>query len=129
GCTSGGTEADAGTLYPTIVEDVSGNQVIVVYNPGAGLPSTATNTSARISTIEDGRASVACSYTTSPYCPSVAPPPYVCTSWLGICVNTTYQFTWNADAPVPHLYRITNNIRTAEAYGFTYTSAALAPPF
>jgi hypothetical protein len=28
GCTSGGTEADAGTMYPTTIEDSNGNQTI-----------------------------------------------------------------------------------------------------
>ncbi len=31
GCTSGGTESDAGTMYPTIIEDRFGNQIIVTY--------------------------------------------------------------------------------------------------
>ena len=38
GCTSGGIEQDAGTMYPTIIEDTSGNQVIVQYDTGTGLP-------------------------------------------------------------------------------------------
>ncbi len=55
GCTSGGAEADAGTMYPTTIEDVNGNTVTVNYLAGAGLASTNTNTSARISTIVDVR--------------------------------------------------------------------------
>ena len=34
----------------------NGNQVLIVYKAGAGIPSAATNTSARISTIADVRA-------------------------------------------------------------------------
>jgi hypothetical protein len=55
GCTSSSGEADADTMYPTTVEDVNGNQVLIVYGPGAGIPSAATNTSARIATITDVR--------------------------------------------------------------------------
>jgi len=44
GSVSGGTEQDAGTMYPTIIEDVNGNQVIVAYAIGAGM--TTANTSA-----------------------------------------------------------------------------------
>jgi hypothetical protein len=29
GCTSAGTEADAGTLYPTLMQDTNGNQNLV----------------------------------------------------------------------------------------------------
>ena len=54
-CTSGGAEPDAGTMYPTTIEDVNGNQVLVTYLSGGGLPATAANTSARISTIQDVR--------------------------------------------------------------------------
>ena len=41
GCTSGGEEADAGTMYPTVIEDVSGNQVLVTYDTALGLPYSA----------------------------------------------------------------------------------------
>jgi hypothetical protein len=51
GCTSAGAEQDAGTLYPTIVEDSNGNQIIVTYMAGAGAGWN--NSSARINTIED----------------------------------------------------------------------------
>ena len=36
GCTSSGGEADADTMYPTVIEDVNGNQVLIVYGAGAG---------------------------------------------------------------------------------------------
>jgi len=69
GCTSGGTEQDAGTMYPTIIEDTNGNQVIVTYDSGLDLPfsqspnpttgyvwTVTQNTSSRIIAIEDSRA-------------------------------------------------------------------------
>ena len=34
GCTSAGTEQDAGTMYPTLMEDSNGNQIAVQYAPG-----------------------------------------------------------------------------------------------
>ena len=54
GCTSAGAEQDAGTLYPTVVEDSNGNQIIVTYMSGAG--AAWNNSSSRIATIEDVRA-------------------------------------------------------------------------
>ena len=62
GATSGGTEFDAGTMYPTIVEDVIGNQVLVNYLAGAGV--AAPNTSSRFASIQDGRADYACNPST-----------------------------------------------------------------
>jgi hypothetical protein len=110
GSTSGGTEADAGTMYPTIIEDVYGNQVIITYAPGAGLPASGSNSSARITTIEDSRAVDAL----------VNPsPPY-----------KTYTFVYNSDTPVPHLTSVSNSIYTGEVYSMTYAeNAALEPPF
>jgi hypothetical protein len=102
GCTSSSGEADADTMYPTTVEDVNGNQVLIVYKAGAGIPVAATNTSARIATIQDVRAASGA---------------------------VTYHFSYNSDAPVPHLAGITNTILTAETFSFAYTGAALGPPF
>ncbi len=80
GSTSGGTEADAGTMYPTIIEDVSGNQVIATYASGAGLPTSSTNTNSRITVIADTRA------------PGLN----------GVGTNWTYYVGYNSDSPVPH---------------------------
>jgi YD repeat-containing protein len=102
GCTSSSGEADADTMYPTTVEDVNGNQVLIVYKGGAGIPSASTNTSARIATITDVR---------------------------GPSGGATYNFSYNSDAPVPHLAGITNTIGTTETFNFTYAGAALGPPF
>jgi hypothetical protein len=101
GCTSGGNEFDAGTMYPTIAEDTYGNQVLVAYEAGAGLASTAINSSSRIATIEDVRGNGSADYT----------------------------FTYNTDSPVPHLTGIANSIGTAETYTLTYASSSLGPPF
>ena len=54
GCVSGGQEADLGTLYPTQMEDSNGNYVSITYYPGAG--TTWPNSSARINTVQDVRA-------------------------------------------------------------------------
>ena len=59
GDVSSGSEQDAGTMYPTIAEDVNGNQVIVTYMAASSVPGSASNTSAKISTITDFRAGYA----------------------------------------------------------------------
>ena len=33
-CVATGTEEDSGTMYPTVMQDTNGNQVIVRYQPG-----------------------------------------------------------------------------------------------
>jgi RHS repeat-associated protein len=101
GCTSGGAEPDAGTIYPTIIEDVSGNQVTIVYAPGAGL--TSANTSARIVGINDGRAASG---------------------------GASYSFNYNSDTPIPHLSSANDYIGTGVNYSFTYNhGVAVEPPF
>ena len=101
GCTSGGAKRMRGTMYPTIIEDVSGNQVLVNYLAGAGL--TTGNTSARIDAISDGRQPV------------------------GV---PAYEFNYNMDTPVRHLSYTTDFIGTGASYSFTYNhSVALEPAF
>ena len=78
GVVSAGTEQDAGTRYPSLMQDSNGNQVRVRYQSAVGVGWT--NSSARISQIEDVRA--ACE---------------------GTC--STYFFWFNNDA-VPHLTNI-----------------------
>ena len=34
GCTSSGEEQDAGSMYPTVIEDRNGNQVLLTYGSG-----------------------------------------------------------------------------------------------
>ena len=101
GSTSGGAEQDAGTMYPTIIQDTVGNQIIVTYSASPSLPSSTNDSSARISKIEDVRG-------------------------YG---GAVYSFSYNTD-PIPHLTGIVNYIGTAETYSdFVYTTAALGPPF
>ena len=104
GCTSAISEPDSGTLYPTTMEDTNGNQIIVTYQPGAGLGGNGclpgyncpTNSSARISKIQD--------------------------------VRGYYYFAYNSDTP-NHLTSINNSIGTAEAYTFQYGTISLQAPF
>src|SRR4029077_12962090 len=48
GCVSASTEADSGTMYPTLMQDTNGNQITIAYKQATG--STWTNSSARIYT-------------------------------------------------------------------------------
>jgi hypothetical protein len=106
GRASGGLEADAGTLYPTTIEDVNGNQIAITYQPGTGLSPNTTNSSSRIALIADVRAQVIYGATLA-----------------------TYRFTYNNNLPVPHLTGVTNTIGSAETYQLNYATANLNPPF
>jgi RHS repeat-associated protein len=107
GSVSAGTEEDAGTRYPTLMQDTNGNQVLVRYNNGAGV--TWTNSSARINEIEDVRGNN-----------SYVPP------W-------TYRFSYSTASPgdpIPHLTSISNAIGTGETYSLNYSgSFTLLSPF
>ena len=104
GCQSAGGEQDAGTLYPTTMEDSNGNYISIVYAQGSGSP--AGNSSARILTITDSRA--------------YWHPPYS---------SPSYTFSYNTD-PIPHLTGIVSRVQTPEAYTFSYAeSQPLASPF
>jgi hypothetical protein len=94
GAISGGTEQDAGTQYPTVIEDPNGNQFLIRYYPGLNVSWWA-NSSARIYQIEDVRA------------PNQSG-------------TYTWQFTYNTDA-IPHLTSI-NPIAglTVETLTFSY---------
>ncbi len=97
GSASGGTEEDAGTLYPTVMQDTNGNQIFFRYNAGLGLPGP--NTSSRISEIEDVRA-------------VGAPGSY-----------KTYAFTYGATYggdPIPHLTGINDLLGSGEGYSMSY---------
>jgi len=111
GAISGGAEQDAGTLYPTIIEDINGNQVIVTYGGAPSLP-TGTNTSARIAYIQDVRAvNIGSSYA----------PLYATYGFLYLTLHT--------GDPFPHLAQVYNYIGTPESYQMSYASGALSPPF
>jgi len=100
---SGASEQDAGTRYPTVVQDRHGNQVKIYYQASIG--GSTLNQSARISTISDVRSP------TSAY------------NWA------TYLFSYNTDA-IPHLIGIANQISTSESYTLNYSgSQGLYEPF
>ncbi|HXE64182.1 MAG TPA: hypothetical protein VN519_11620, partial [Bryobacteraceae bacterium] len=104
GATSGGSESDAGTMYPTVIEDSAGNYISILYQAGAGVPGSLTNTSSRILRILDGRGVY------YPYC----------------SCNVTYAFTYSTlgSDSMPHLSGITNYIGTGEYYNsFTYSAS------
>ncbi len=105
GAQSAGTEDDAGTRYPTIMQDSNGNQVLVRYKTGVNAGWG--NSSARIDEIEDVRA------TTAPFQP---------------IHYKTYTFTYTTEA-VPHLTSYMNWIGTSEGSTFTYSTVSLASPF
>ncbi|MGO9095977.1 MAG: hypothetical protein ACLQGV_12210, partial [Bryobacteraceae bacterium] len=106
---SAGTEQDSGTRYPTVMEDTNGNQILLHYQFGVGVPWP--DSSSRITTIEDVRAKLQgqlYGYQTGPY--------------------LTYRFTYSTGAS-PHLTAISSGIGTAENYSFTYASQNLYSPF
>ena len=105
GSISGAGEQDAGTRYPTVIQDRNGNQVVLTYQGSVGGGNI--NTSARIWRIDDIRA--------------------VYDSALQ--VYKTYAFSYSADA-IPHLNSISNTIQTAESFTFAYSGAnTLQEPF
>ena len=105
GCTSGGQEADAGTMYPTVLEDTNGNQILVRY--GAGLGTSWANSSARIAEIDDVMAVL----------PASGP-------------RHSYGFTYNMDATgVSHLASIQNYVIQSQSWNFSMQTATLNSPF
>jgi len=109
GCISA-EAADSGVMYPTLMEDTSGNQVLIRYMQGAN--ANWANSSARITEIEDVRATVY-------YVNNNFSQPYY----------HTYVFTYNNDTP-RHLTSITNTISTGENYSFSYLAGqGLYSPF
>jgi len=97
---SGGVEDDAGSRYPTKVQDSNGNFILLKY--ATGVDAIYENSSARILLIEDVRVNTG---------------------------SSTFTFSYNTDT-IPHLIGIANTINTAETYSFTYTAAAtLYSPF
>ena len=100
GSLSAGTEEDAGTMYPTVMQDSNGNQTMINYNAGAGISTT--NSSSRINTIEDVRGNG----------------------------SPDYTFAYSSVGGATHLTGITNSIQTAENYTLTYNaSQPLNSPF
>ena len=100
GCTAAGGEPDAGTMYPTLIEDSNGNQIIIRYLPGVG--ANWNDSSSRISSIEDARA---VSYTDS---------------GTGDTLYRSYSFSYNTGASgLSYLSSITSYVNTPENYTFT----------
>jgi RHS repeat-associated protein len=106
GCTSAGTEPDAGTRYPTLIQDSNGNQIRIRYLAGRGVAWT--NSSARISQIEDVRANV-----------------------LDGSTNQYFDYIfYYTQEDLPHLSWTNNYIGTNEKYTFAYSnSQTLVSPF
>ena len=94
GCTSAGTEQDAGTMYPTLLQDSNGNQIIIQYLAGAGLSWR--NSSARIQTVQDVRLG--------------GNPPG----------SPTFEFWYNSD-PIPHLTNVGNFVNSTENFVLSYS--------
>ncbi len=102
GATSSGLEDDAGSLYPTVMEDTNGNQVVVHYRTGYGAGGA--NSSARIDQIFDLRGG--------------APPSG----------TPTYAVNWAGTSP-DFVSSITNSIGSAEYYQFSTGTATRVSPF
>ena len=99
GSQSSNGEQDAGTLYPTVIEDTNGNQIVIAYQAGAG--SGAVNTSARISTINDPRTAY----------------------------GPTYTFTYNTDAIPHLTSIHGSAVFQNEQWQFGYNTVTLTDPF
>jgi RHS repeat-associated protein len=102
GSVAGPYEANAGTLYPTLIQDTNGNQVLVSYLAGMG--QTGTNSSGRISQIQDARAGFAGSG------------------------QFSYLFLYSADLQ-PRLLSIVNTVGSLENYTFSYAQQQVSSPF
>jgi RHS repeat-associated protein len=102
GSVAGPHEADAGTLYPTLVQDTNGNQVLVSYLAGMG--QTGSNSSGRISQIQDARAG------------------------FSVSGQSSYVFIYSSD-PQPRLLSIVNTVGSMENYTFSYAPQRVSSPF
>jgi RHS repeat-associated protein len=102
GSVAGPYEADAGTLYPTLIQDTNGNQVLVSYLAGMG--QVGHNSSGRISQIQDARAGFA------------GNAPF------------SYLFIYNSDLH-PRLISIVNTVGSMENYTFSYAQQRVSSPF
>ena len=101
-CQSAAGEPDAGTLYPTLIQDRNGNQIVIRYANGAG--SDREDSCSRIVEIVDARATDAASG------------------------RKTYSFLYDA-GEIPRLQSITNHIGNHESWSFTYETQSIVSPF
>jgi RHS repeat-associated protein len=104
GCISAGLEQDAGTMYPTLLEDSNGNQVAIHYANGMGVSWV--DSSARMTSIQDVRTAV---------------------NPKG---NTTFTFAYQTGTNnIPRLTKVTNAINSQDSFTLSYTSTVLSDPF
>ncbi|MCX6633453.1 MAG: hypothetical protein NTW28_38145 [Candidatus Solibacter sp.] len=101
GSTSWGNEDDAGTMYPTLVQDSNGNQIKLGYLAGAN--AAWANSSARLEWIDDPRG-------------------------RGLNSPHSYSFRYSSD-PTPHLTNIDAAYSGSENYTFSYSPVNLVDPF
>ncbi len=116
-CVAAGTEPDAGTRYPTLMQDTNGNQIAVRYK--AGMELSYQNLSGRIWEIEDVRASGQSNgrYITYQFCYDDQ-ALYYC------------DYAASGGSSIHHLQKIQNYIGTGEGFTFTYNSnVSLADPY
>ncbi len=94
GCTSGGTEQDAGTSYPTLIQDSNGNQITIAYAAGQG--TVAANSSGRMTTIQDVMGTYNLTYTEgwAPHISTVASVAYP-------AANYTFRYWPSANLTSP----------------------------
>ncbi|MGH9582567.1 MAG: hypothetical protein ACRD4O_06500, partial [Bryobacteraceae bacterium] len=100
GCVSSSAEPDAGTMYPTLLEDSNGNQISISYEAGQ-LNEYNSNSSSRIEYIDDVR---------------------------DANYNNTYTFRYTNVNGAPHLSEIDNSVGE-DSYSFSYSEVPLASPF
>ncbi len=88
GSTSAAAEQDAGTMYPTQIEDSNGNYITITYMAGIGAGTA--NTSARIQYVTDSRtASYIFQYNTDPI-------PHLLTITNWVSTSESYSFNYSA---------------------------------
>ncbi len=100
GAMSAGTEPDAGTMYPTIMQDSNGNRIYVRYAAGRG--TNWPDSSGRITGIEDVRTPVA--------------------------GGATFSFGYSG-GETPRLTTVNNGIGTSETHFLYYQTRPLCSPF
>ena len=106
---SSGTEQDAGTYYPTLIEDTNGNQILLTYEPGLGVSYA--NSSARIATIEDVRGAGRTDYTFT-YNTDTIPHLTGITNSINTSENYTLAYTASSALIQPFASTSNNNFGT-----------------
>lgn len=91
GCISAATEADSGVMHPTLVEDTNGNQIAISYQTAPG--ASWSNSSARITTISDVRATSAYTFTYNS-----DSPPHLTAIRNNVQTGEAYNFTYSSQA-------------------------------